>query len=896
MERIDDVTIEGQQARSVWVYAFDQADPRDRTRLGGKGANLAQMVQWGLPVPPGFTITTEACKAFWQAGERLPDHLQSEVSMAMLRLERAAGKRFGDAFHPLLVSVRSGAPVSMPGMMDTILNLGLNDVTVRALAYQSQNPAFAYDSYRRLIQMFANVVFHVPLDPFEHVLQSAKARHGCKFDGDLAAGAWKEVVATCLRVYAERVGEPFPQDVHTQLRLAIEAVFRSWRSQRAMVYRKLHNLSEDLGTAVNVQAMVFGNIGEDSGTGVIFTRHPATGERALFGEFLVNAQGEEVVAGTRTPQPIAELAIKMPTVYRSLITVAHQLETRFRDMQDVEFTVERGRLYVLQTRNGKRTAQAAVKIAIDMVHEGLIQPQEALLRVDAQHLRQLLYRRLQSTDGLAVLTKGLPASPGAAVGRIVFDANTAVAWAGRGERVILVRPETTPEDIHGVLAAEGVVTLHGGMTSHAAVVARGIGKPAVCGCDDLRIDMEKLTLCAGEAMLREGDWVSVDGGMGMVFIGQGTLAEAQMANELNELLAIADQVRRLRVRANADTPEDARRAREFGAEGIGLCRTEHMFLSPARVPLVQRMILATHAVERKAALDELLPLQVADFTEIFRVMDGLPVTIRLLDPPLHEFLPREEELVANLGRLRAKATSESEIAEVEQLLCQARYLREANPMMGLRGSRLGIVYPEIYDMQMEAIVIAAAQAVESGIQVELEVMLPLIGSTKELRHLRERMEQVGQAVMERLGVTIDFRIGTMIEVPRAALTADEIAEDASFFSFGTNDLTQMTYAFSRDDAEGKFLNVYFDRDILSSNPFETLDTRGVGRLIRWAVESGKSRRPDLKTGVCGEHGGDPASIAFCEELGLDYVSCSPFRIPVARIAAAQAALQHERIG
>ncbi|GMA55623.1 hypothetical protein GCM10025858_01260 [Alicyclobacillus sacchari] len=512
MGRIDEVAAQEQKAHPIWVYAFDQADPGERARLGGKGANLAQMVQWGLPVPPGFTITTEACQAFWEQGERLPDFLLGDVSMAMLRLERAAGKRFGDAFQPLLVSVRSGAPVSMPGMMDTILNLGLNDSTVRALAHQSQNPAFAYDSYRRLVQMFANVVFQVPLDPFEHVLQSAKARHDCKRDLDLSADAWKEVVATCLRVYADRVGEPFPQDVHTQLRLAIEAVFRSWRSQRAIVYHKLHGIAEDLGTAVNVQAMVFGNMGEDSGTGVIFTRHPATGERALFGEFLVNAQGEEVVAGTRTPQPIAELAVKMPGVYRALSKVAHQLETRFRDMQDVEFTVERGRLYVLQTRNGKRTAQAAVKIAIDMVHEGLIQPQEALLRVDAQHLRQLLYRRLESTTSLTVLTKGLPASPGAAIGRIVFDADTAVHWAARGERVILVRPETTPEDIHGVLAAEGVVTMHGGMTSHAAVVARGIGKPAVCGCDDLRIELAQRSVCVGEATLQEGDWVSIDGG------------------------------------------------------------------------------------------------------------------------------------------------------------------------------------------------------------------------------------------------------------------------------------------------------------------------------------------------------------------------------------------------
>ncbi|WP_367307117.1 pyruvate, phosphate dikinase [Alicyclobacillus acidocaldarius] len=895
MAQVQDVQRD-QALTTRWVYSFDQADPKNRSLLGGKGANLAQMVQWGFPVPPGFTITTEACNEYWARGGKFPEGLLDEVALAILRLERTAGKRFGDAFQPLLVSVRSGAPVSMPGMMDTILNLGLNDLTVRALANQSQDPAFAYDSYRRLIQMFANVVFNVSLEPFEHALRAAKAKHGVERDRDLPADAWKDLVATYLKLFAEHVGQPFPQDVNVQLELAIEAVFRSWNSPRAFVYRKAHGIPETLGTAVNVQAMVFGNMGDDSGTGVIFTRHPSTGEPVLFGEFLSNAQGEDVVAGIRTPQPIADLAYTMPHVYESLVALAKQLETRFRDMQDVEFTVERGKLFVLQTRSGKRTAQAAVRIAIDMLHEGLIQPEEALLRVDAQHLRQLLHRRLQGTDALQVFAKGLPASPGASVGRIVLDADTAVEWAQRGEKVVLVRPETTPEDIHGVLAAEGVVTTHGGMTSHAAVVARGIGKPAVCGCDGVHIDFEARQVESNGVVLKEGDVISVDGGTGTVYVGEAQMEEAKMADELKELLSIADQVRRLKVRANADTPEDARRAREFGAEGIGLCRTEHMFLSPDRVPLVQRMILATTSAERQAALSKLLPLQVSDFTAIFEAMDGLPVTIRLLDPPLHEFLPREEELAERLEALRAQGASEDEIAETEQLLRQARYLREANPMMGLRGSRLGIVYPEIYDMQMEAIITAAAQAKRRGIAVDLEVMLPLIGSPKELRVLRERMEEIAKRTMEREGVEIEYRIGTMIEVPRAALTADQIAEDAQFFSFGTNDLTQMTFAFSRDDAEGKFLNVYLDREILPYNPFETLDTEGVGKLIQWAVEAGRKRRPDLKTGVCGEHGGDPASIAFCEDIGLDYVSCSPFRIPVARIAAAQAAVRKRMTG
>ncbi|SIS97407.1 pyruvate, phosphate dikinase [Alicyclobacillus vulcanalis] len=895
MAQVQDVS-QNQVTAARWVYAFDQADPKNRTLLGGKGANLAQMVQWGFPVPPGFTITTEACNEYWARGGAFPDGLLDEVGLAVLRLERTSGKRFGDAFQPLLVSVRSGAPVSMPGMMDTILNLGLNDLTVRALANQSQDPAFAYDSYRRLIQMFANVVFNVSLEPFEHALRAAKAKHGVERDRDLPVDAWKELVATYLKLFAEHVGQPFPQDVNVQLELAIEAVFRSWRSPRAIVYRKAHGIPETLGTAVNVQAMVFGNMGDDSGTGVIFTRHPSTGEPVLFGEFLANAQGEDVVAGIRTPQPIADLAHTMPSVYESLVALAKQLETRFRDMQDVEFTVERGKLYVLQTRSGKRTAQAAVRIAIDMLHEGLIQPEEALLRVDAQHLRQLLHRRLQGTEQLPVFAKGLPASPGASVGRIVLDADTAVEWAQRGEKVVLVRPETTPEDIHGVLAAEGVVTTHGGMTSHAAVVARGIGKPAVCGCDGVHIDFETRSVESNGTVLKEGDVISVDGGTGTVYVGEAQMEEAKMAEELQELLAIADEVRRLKVRANADTPEDAKRAREFGAEGIGLCRTEHMFLSPDRVPLVQRMILATTSSERQEALAKLLPLQVSDFTAIFEAMDGLPVTIRLLDPPLHEFLPREDELEERLEALRAKGAPEDEIAQTEQLLRQARYLREANPMMGLRGSRLGIVYPEIYDMQMEAIMTAAAQAKRRGIRVELEVMLPLIGSPKELRVLRERMEEIAKRTMEREGVEMEYRIGTMIEVPRAALTADQIAEDAQFFSFGTNDLTQMTFAFSRDDAEGKFLSVYLDREILPHNPFETLDTEGVGKLIQWAVEAGRRRRPDLKTGVCGEHGGDPASIAFCEEIGLDYVSCSPFRIPVARIAAAQAAVRKRMTG
>jgi len=870
------------------VYAFAEGNAGMRELLGGKGANLAEMTRAGLPVPPGFTVTTEACRLFFRSGYRLTGELWRQIELALEELERNKGQRFGDPANPLLVSVRSGSVTSMPGMMDTILNLGLNDETVEGLADLTGDARFAYDCYRRLIQMFGDVVLGVDSFHFERLLSRLKKDLGVRQDQEVTAEGWKKLAEEFKKCVRTQAGTDFPQDVREQLRLATEAVFKSWNNQRAQVYRKIHRIPDHQGTAVNVQAMVFGNRGSDSGTGVVFTRDPSTGEKTLFGEFLQNAQGEDVVAGVRTPLAIRALREEMPLLYEQLERMCDQLERHFRDMQDIEFTVENGKLYVLQTRSGKRTAQAALKIAVDLVAEGVISREEAVQRLDVSHLDQLLHRRLDESAVTEVLAVGLPASPGAAVGMAVFDADTAEAWRKEGKRVVLVRPETTPEDIHGVVAAEGVLTSRGGMTSHAAVVARGMGKPCVCGCESIAIDPDARAMHANGQTVREGEWITLDGATGRVIAGKVPLKEAEASEELLRVLGWADEIRTLRVYANADTPQDARTARSNGAEGVGLCRTEHMFFAPHRLAAMQRMILADTPEERRAALDELLPMQQSDFEEIFAAMDGLPVTIRLLDPPLHEFLPKTEELREKLEQ----AESEEERETLTQMMRKANALREANPMLGLRGCRLGILYPEIYEMQVEAIFKAASVCIDRGVTVRPEIMIPLVGDAGELRIMRELIEQVAEQVLgpdKRRDCR--YTVGTMIEVPRAALTADRIAAYADFFSFGTNDLTQMTFAFSRDDAEGKFLSQYMEKKLLPQNPFQVLDAEGVGQLVELAVAKGRSVKPALKTGICGEHGGDRESIAFCHQAGLNYVSCSPFRIPMARIAAAQAAIE-----
>ncbi|RKN84734.1 pyruvate, phosphate dikinase [Paenibacillus ginsengarvi] len=883
-------------AGAGWVKSFEQGNAGMKAELGGKGANLAEMINAGLPVPPGFTITTEACRAYYACGAKLPDGLMEEVDAALRQLEAVQQKTFGDASKPLLVSVRSGSVTSMPGMMDTILNVGLNDETVRGVAALSGNSRFAYDCYRRLIQMFGNVVFGIEPIRFEKLLHELKSAEGAEQDRDVSGEGWERLVELYKELIVKTSGKPFPQSVSEQLKLAVEAVFRSWNNHRAKVYRKVNRIPDEQGTAVNIQAMVFGNKGDDCGTGVVFTRNPSTGEKALFGEYLTNAQGEDVVAGVRTPLPIATLEREMPGVYASLKQTAELLERHYRDMQDIEFTVEHGKLYLLQTRAGKRSAQAAMKINADLVEEGLLTREEAIARIEIGHLDQLLHPAIPADAVLDVVATGLPASPGAATGEAVFDADKAEEWARAGRRVILIRSETTPEDIHGVLAAEGVLTSRGGMTSHAAVVARGMGKPCVCGCEEARIDVEAREFRAGGAVIREGDAVSIDGSTGRVIRGEVPLRAGDMSDELRKLLDWADSIRTLRVAANADNPLDAAKAREFGAEGIGLCRTEHMFLAPDRLPAVREMILAETTAERELALMKLLPMQQGDFEGLFRAMDGLPVTIRLLDPPLHEFLPNAEELRQRVADLSAGIASgadaskerKAQLQDLETMLRKVRSLHEANPMLGQRGCRLGVLFPEIYDMQAEAVFRAALICLNEGVAVVPEVMIPLVGHVNELRFLRERIERMAERVLGDQASRCSYKVGTMIEVPRAALTAGQIAECADFFSFGTNDLTQMTYGCSRDDAEGKFLSHYVDHKLLPHNPFQTLDREGVGQLIEWALRQGKATRSDLKTGVCGEHGGDPQSIFFCHAAGLDYVSCSPYRIPLARIAAAQA--------
>ncbi|HET8742348.1 MAG TPA: pyruvate, phosphate dikinase [Gaiella sp.] len=851
----------------AFVYAFDEQAPGGRELLGGKGVGLAEMTALGAPVPAGFTVTTDACREVMRTGD-VPDGLWDEIDEHVARLEQRAGKRFGDASDPLLVSVRSGAAISMPGMMDTILNLGLDDEAVEGLAAATGNARFAYDSYRRLIQMFGEVVDGIDAHAFEGKLQELKGRRGVELDVDLTADDLKGLIGTFQEIYEREVGAPFPSDASEQLRRAVRAVFDSWDSPRAKVYRRTYDIPDDLGTAVNVVQMVFGNKGASSGTGVCFTRDPSTGERRLFGEFLVDAQGEDVVAGIRTPEPIEHMRTLMPDAYGRLVEALERLEAHYREMQDIEFTVEEGELFLLQTRTGKRTARAALRIAVEMTDEGLISREEAVARIDPGQLDQLLHPMIDPDAELDVVATGLNASPGAAAGAIVLDADLAEERGRAGEDVLLVRWETTPDDIHGLIHARGVLTAHGGMTSHAAVVARGMGKPCVAGCETLSIDLGSRTIRLGDVELAEGDHLTIDGGTGRVIVGAVPLVPPEIDERFGTILDWADALRRLRVRANADTPEDAAKAREFGAEGIGLCRTEHMFMAPDRLPVVQDMILASDANGRRAALDRLLPFQQTDFEGIFEAMAGLPVTIRLLDPPLHEFLPSAEE-----------ATSETMRRRIEQL-------REANPMLGTRGCRLGLQYPEIYEMQVRAIVRAAAAVHErTGEAPLVEIMHPLVGFGEELRRLRELTER---AAAEE--TTVDHLVGTMIELPRACMRADEIAELADFFSFGTNDLTQTALGFSRDDAEGKFLTYYLEQGILERNPFEVLDVDGVGGLMRIAVERGRGAKPGIKLGICGEHGGEPRSVAFCHTLGLDYVSCSPYRVPLARLAAAQAAL------
>ncbi|MCJ8010890.1 pyruvate, phosphate dikinase [Paenibacillus sp. KQZ6P-2] len=870
------------------VNSFWNGGKEDVELLGGKGANLAEMTKAGLPVPLGFTITTEVCREFYRTGRQLPAGLMEEVFRALVELEREQDRGFGNAEHPLLVSVRSGGVTSMPGMMDTILNLGLNDETVEGVAKLTDNRRFAYDCYRRFVQMYGSVVYNIEGVHFERLIQKEKQFAGCMEDQQLSVESLISLVEQFKKLIDVRTGRSFPQDVKRQLQGAIEAVFLSWSSPRAKVYRKVHHIPDDQGTAVNVQSMVFGNMGERSGTGVLFTRNPSTGEHVMFGEFLMNAQGEDVVGGTRTPCPIAELQETMPDAYKELSICARQLELHYRDMQDIEFTIENGKLYLLQTRNAKRNARAALKVAADLAREGLISKEEALMRIDVQHLNHLLHRSLNTDSGHAVMTTGLPASPGAACGQVVFEADTADEWKRAGKEVILVRMETTPEDIHGVIAAEGIITLRGGMTSHAAVVARGMGKPCVCGCESMRLDEEQHQLIGNGIMIREGDWITIDGGSGQVIPGQLELREADLSPELINILDWADEVRSMKVIANADSPVDARKAREFGAEGIGLCRTEHMFLSPARLPIVQQMIMAEKEMDRQAALNRLLPMQRSDFEEIFREMDGCPVTIRLLDPPLHEFLPNIEELAEQLTALRSKeGETGGELLELERMIRRVRDLQESNPMLGQRGCRLGIMFPEIYEMQVEAIFQAVLRCIRDGIAVLPQVMIPLVGHVNELHLLRNLVDLIAEQVLGEERRYCPYKVGTMIEVPRAALTAGEIARSADFFSFGTNDLTQMTFGYSRDDAEGKFLAHYVENKLLPHNPFQVLDTEGVGKLIEMAVAQGRARNPLLTTSICGEHGGDYESIMFCQRIGLDYISCSPYRLPVSRIAAAQ---------
>ncbi len=876
-------------AKRVWLFEEGNAQMRDL--LGGKGANLAEMTNLGLPVPPGLTITTETCMDYINHGNRMPAGVMDEVKAALRKVEEKAGKKFGDPENPLLVSVRSGARLSMPGMMETILNLGMNDQTVEGMIKLTNNPRFCYDSYRRFLTMFGSVAWDIERMKFEEYIDKIKAEKGYKQDVDLTAEDWKSLIEPYKALIKAETGKEFPQDPYVQLEEAIEAVFRSWNIPRAVAYRNHYKIDHNYGTAVNVQTMVFGNMGDDCATGVSFTRNPSTGENKFYGEYLTNAQGEDVVAGIRTPHPIADLEKEMPEQYKQYVDIAKKLEEGYRDVQDMEFTIERGKLYILQTRNGKRTAKASVRIAVEMAEEGIIDKERAIELVDPNQLYQVL---LPDFDPAAKkeahkIAQGLAASPGAAVGKIVFDTEEAAERGKAGEKVILVRLETCPDDIHGMIASQGVLTLRGGMTSHAAVVAKGMGKPCVAGCEDLKIDLKNGTLTDGSGKVyHENDIISLDGGTGEVFEGAVHLVPPTLDDNFKKLFEWVNDVKLLSVRANADTPADVAKALEMGAEGVGLCRTEHMFMDPERLPWVQKMIIAENTEQRKEALEHLLPMQYKDFYEMFKALGDKPMTIRLLDPPLHEFLPSKEELIATVA---TKKALNQDYKKDEEMLHLVENMSESNPMMGLRGCRLGLTFPEINEMQVKAIFYAACDLKKEGLDVKPEVMIPLVGHVNELKEAKAVCERVAKEVMAEKGVGVDYMIGTMIEIPRAALTADQIAEYAEFFSFGTNDLTQMTFGYSRDDAEGKFLQKYVDNKILPANPFQTLDQEGVGQLMKIALDKALSVKPHLKRGICGEHGGDPASVKFCHRIGLNYVSCSPFRVPQARLAAAQAVIE-----
>jgi pyruvate, orthophosphate dikinase len=890
-----------QNKEHKWVYLFEEGDGNNRALLGGKGAGLADMTRAGLPVPPGFIVTTEVCNAYYNSGKNFPEGMWEQVIEGLRAVEQKTGKGFGDPENPLLVSVRSGAPFSMPGMMDTVLNLGLNEQTVQGLATQTGDLRFALDAYRRFATLFGEIVMGVAHEKFERVMERYKAQTEGGRDTDLSSEQLRDIIAAQKQIiFSDQSGLAIPEDPYEQLRVAIAAVFNSWMGRRACDYRRVNRIPDDLGTAVNVQAMVFGNMGAESGTGVAFTRNPSTGEKKLYGEYLLNAQGEDVVAGIRTPQPISQLQEELPAVYEQFRNIVELLEKHYHDMQDVEFTIERGKLFMLQTRTGKRTGAASVLVAVDMVHEGLIDKATAVRRVTPEQLDQLLHPTVDPDADAKVVAKGLPASPGAAQGKVVFDPDEAEELARTGERVVLVRQETSPDDFHGMVAAQAIVTARGGMTSHAAVVARGMGKSCVCGASVLNIDYGQQQFNVNGLVVPKGEWITVDGSTGRVFLGQVPTVQPTLGDDFRELMTWADEFRRLRVRANADTPRDAQVARDFGAEGVGLCRTEHMFFGDERLAAMREMILADGVGAREKALERLLPLQRKDFVGIFKAMEGLPVTIRLLDPPLHEFLPNMEELLGELSELKLSLQRAASIRDMDRtldeidgkrrLLQQVERLHEANPMLGHRGCRLGLIYPEVTRMQVRAIFEAACEVQGEGVEVKPEIMVPLVSTAEELRNQAELIHEVARQVTGEHGMNVAYTVGTMIELPRAALTADKIAEYADFFSFGTNDLTQTTFGLSRDDS-GRFLSKYVEVKILPDDPFQVLDREGVGQLVKIGTERGRAAKPGLKVGICGEHGGEPRSIAFCHLIGLDYVSCSPFRVPVARLASAQAALE-----
>lgn len=881
-------------AKYVYFFGGRKAEGNVKMKdiLGGKGAGLAEMTNSGAPVPPGFTITTGVCNYFYKNKGRLPSGFKQEMQKNTQKLEGMIGKRFGNIENPLLVSVRSGAKISMPGMMDTILNLGLNDETIKGLIKKSKNEKFAWDAYRRLIQMFGNVVMGVEKEKFEKLLDKKKKERKIKFDYQLSADDLKDLVAGFKKVYQQETRKKFPADSLEQLNMAVESVFESWNNPRAVTYRKLNKIPDDLGTAVNIQTMVFGNMGNDSGTGVGFTRNPSTGEKKFYGEYLLNAQGEDVVAGVRTPLPIENLKKELPKVYRELKEITTKFEKHYRDTQDFEFTVENGKLFMLQTRTGKRTAFAAVKIAVDMVKEKLISKEEALMRLAPAQIDQLLHPILDPKVKVKVIARGLPASPGAASGTITFTAEEAVEKSKKGQ-VILVRQETCPDDIHGMDAAKGILTARGGMTSHAAVVARGMGKPCIAGCEVLQISEENKEVIVDGRKIKEGDWLTIDGATGRVILGKVPTVKPSLSGDFGIFMEWADKIRKLGVRANADIPRDAKTAINFGAEGIGLCRTEHMFFAPERVPIVQKMILADTEKERRKFLDELLPMQRADFLGLFKEMKGYPVIIRTIDPPLHEFLPKREELMVEVALLKERKEPEKKIRKKETLLARVNQLHEMNPMLGHRGCRLGITYPEITEMQVRAIMEAACELAKKGKTVLPEIMIPLVGHINELKNQKAIVVKVAKSVMKNYGVKIKYLIGTMIEIPRGAITADEIATEAEFFSFGTNDLTQMGFGFSRDDA-GKFIEDYLSKGILKSDPFQTIDQNGIGKLMEMGIKRGRKTKKNLEIGICGEHGGDPESVKFCHRIGMNYVSCSPFRVPIARLAAAQAVIEEKK--